>query len=66
MLFKKLILGLALVTMASAATGCCGSKEKSAATSYCKLNKADDSCKACCLSQRATSSSFSGGACKCY
>ena len=63
---KKLMLALALVTMAPAATGCCSSKEKASASSYCRMNKADDACKNCCLSQRATSSSVSNGACKCY
>ncbi len=64
---KKLMLALALVTMAAGVTGCCGSsKEKASASSYCRMNKADDACKNCCLSQRATSSAVSNGACKCY
>jgi len=66
-MFKKILLSLSFVGALFAASGCCGGKEHSAATSYCKTgNKTDDSCRACCTSQRAKSSSTSGGTCKCF
>lgn len=64
---KKIMISLALMGSILGLSGCCGgSKEHSAATSYCRLNKSDDSCKTCCTNQKAVSSQFSGGSCRCY
>lgn len=65
-MLKKILLSLSVVGALFAVSGCCGgAKENAAATNFCRLNKSDESCKACCTSQRASSSSFVGGACKC-
>jgi hypothetical protein len=62
----KAIAGAFLLVGALAFTGCCKTTEDTAASSYCKANKADDACTNCCKMKGSKSAQTTSGSCKCF
>jgi hypothetical protein len=69
MKISKVIAGaFLLVVGAVTAAGCCLPKasEDTAASGYCKANKAEDACTNCCKMKGAKSAQTTSGSCKCF